>query len=230
MSKRIVLLLALAAVPVSAGAQPFQPGRLTASRDSFDVIYQGQTIGAFIMNLARTGDNFTFSTEARIPLMSVTEIDTLVFNATSLAPSLVTNNQSMRGMTATSRITFANGKATGTVQRPGPNGVQSTPIDAALAPGMIVDGTDAVLLPTVDFSEGLTLNFQTFDAKTAKTKSYEIKVLGKETVTVPAGTFEAWKTQVTSDDTTLIWVSAADPKKIVMLRLEAAQMEMRKAK
>ena len=230
MSKRIVLLLALAAFPIGAGAQPFQPGRLTASRDSFDVIYQGQTIGAFIMTLARTGDNYTFSTEARIPRMGVSETDSLVFNATSLAPSLITNNQAMMGMTAASRVTVANGKATGTVQRPSPNGVQSTSVDAPIAPGVIADGTEAALLPTVDFSEGLTLTFQTFDAKTAQMKTYELKVLGKESVTVPAGTFDTWKTQLTSNETVLVWVSVTDPKKIVMLRSDAAQMEMRRAK
>jgi hypothetical protein len=230
MSKRILLLPALAILPMSAGAQPFQPGRLVASRDSFDVIYQGQAIGAFIMNLARTGDNYTFSTEARIPRMGVSETDSLVFNATSLAPSLITNNQSMMGMSAASRVTIANGKATGTVQRPGPGGVQTTAVDAPVAPGTIADGTEAALLPTVDFSEGLTVSFQTFDAKTAQVKTYELKVLGKETVTVPAGTFDAWKTQISSNETVLIWVSTADPKKIVMLRSDAAQMEMRRAK
>ena len=230
MSRRILVLLAFAALPISAHAQPFQPGRLTASRDSFEVIYQGQSIGAFIMSLVRTGDNYTLSTQALLPRIGVLETDSVVFNATSLAPSLVTNNQSMMGMSAASRITIANGKATGTVQRPGPGGVQTQTIDMALAPGTIADGTEVALFPTLDFSQDLKLNFQTFDAEAGKMKSYELTVLGKESVTVPAGTFDTWKTQITSNETFLVWVTATDPKKIVMLRQEAAQMEMRRAK
>jgi hypothetical protein len=230
MSKRLILVLLTAAIPMGASAQPFQPGRLAASRDSFDVIYQGQSIGAFVMNLERTGDNYTFSTQALIPRMSVLETDSLVFNATSLAPSLVTNNQSIMGMSAVSRIAFANGKATGTAQRATPGGVQTQPIDAPIPPGTIADGTEIPSLSTVDFSQDLTLSFQTFDAKAAKVKSYELKVLARESVTVPAGTFEAWKLQLTSNETVLVWVSVADPKRILLLRQEAAQMEMRRAK
>jgi hypothetical protein len=230
MSKRLTLALLAVVIPMGASAQIFQPGRLAASRDSFDVIYQGQSIGAFVMNLERTGDNYTFSTQALLPRMGVLETDSLVFNATSLAPSLITNQQSMMGMSATSRIAFANGKATGTIQRATPGGVQNRAVDTAIAPGTIIDGTEIPLLSTVDFSQDLTLTFQTFDPKMGRVKPYELKVLGKESVTVPAGTFDAWKLQLTSNETVLVWVSASDPKKIVLLRQEAAQMEMRRAR
>jgi hypothetical protein len=229
MRTRIVLLLVLA-VTSAAQAQTFQPGRLAAGRDSFVVVYQGQPIGAYIMALSKSGDNFTYTGEVRLPQMGVNQSDTIVFNATTLAPTLLTVNSQMGGMAGLTRVTVANGKATGSSQQPGPNGVTSVVIDATLAPGVIGDGVDPLLIQTMDFSDGLTMSYQAFDAKTGKTKPYALKVAGKETVTVPAGTFEAWKIELTSDDAATIWVSTADPKKLVMLRLDSAQLEMRRAK
>src|SRR5437868_4688452 len=65
MIKRIALLVTMIA-PAVAGAQSFQPGRLpAASRDSFEVIYQGQPFGGFVMTHTKSGDNVTLVTEIR---------------------------------------------------------------------------------------------------------------------------------------------------------------------
>jgi hypothetical protein len=229
MRKTAAMLLAIV-IPAYAGAQTFQPGRLpAASRDSFEVVYQGQPIGTVTMALAKTGDNFIFVGDVRLPRMGLTQLDSIVFNATTLAPSLITNNGSMMGQSGVTRVTVANGKATGTAQQPGPGGMQTRTIDAAVAPGVIGDGVDPLLIQTLDFSDGMSMTYQAFDAKTGKTKPYALKVVGKENVTVPAGTMEAWKIELTSDEVATIWVSTADPKKLVMLRLESAQLELRRA-
>ena len=227
MLKRITLLAVLVA-PL-AGAQTFQPGRLVASRDSFDVVYQGRPIGAFVMSLTRTGDNFTFVGDVRIAQMGLTQIDTIVFNATTLAPTLLTTNANMMGQSGATRVTVANGKATGTSQQPSPAGPQTTAIDAAVAPGVIGDGADPLLIQTLDFSEAMAMSYQAFDAKSGRTKTYNLKVVGKEQVTVPAGTMEAWKLELVSDEAATLWVSTAEPRKILMLRLDAQQLEMKRA-
>jgi hypothetical protein len=225
------LLLALALAPIAASAQSFQSGRIpAANRDSFAVIYQGQPIGAFIMSHTKTGDTVTLTAEARLPAMGVSQLDSIVFHATTFSPSLITTTSTMMGTSGGARVTIANGKATGMVNQPSAGGaIQKIPIDAVVAPGVIADGAEAVLIPTLDFSEGMTMNFQTFDPKSAKTKSYVLKVVGKETVTVPAGSIESWKVELVSDESVTVWVSVADPKRLVMLRLEGAQMEMKRA-
>lgn len=229
MFTRIAVLVAM--TPLAAAAQTFQPGRLAAtSRDSFDVVYQGQPIGAFVMSHTRAGDNVTFITEARIAQMGVTEVDTIVFNATTLMPVLMTNNQSMQGMSMAGRVTIAEGKATGTIQQPGAGGIETMPVSATIAAGVIADGAEALLIPTLDFSDQMTVNYKTFDHKAGRTKDYSLKILGKETVTVPIGAIESWKAEITGDDTVQVWVSTADPKKVVMLRLASAQVEMKRAK
>ena len=229
MRNRIALLLAIAAPAVSQ-AQSFQPGRLAAGRDSFQVVYQGQPIGDFVMGLTKAGENFTFTGDVRLPNMGVNQTDTIVFNATTLAPSLITTNAQMGPATGATRVTIANGKATGTSQQPGPAGMQSITIDTPIAAGVIGDGVDPLLIQTMDFSDGLSYTYQAFDGKSGKTKTYHLKVIGKENVTVPAGTMEAWKIELASDEAATIWVSTAEPKKLVMLRLDSAQLEMKRIK
>ena len=225
------LLLALLLFPLAADAQKFLPARLPdAARDSFDIVYQGQAVGAFLMSVSRTGETVTLVGEARIPRMRVQEIDSVVFHAASLAPISFANHQTIAGASGSSRVTVVNGKATGTVQRPGPNGVQTIAVDAVIGAGVLADGAEVALLPTLDMSEEATISFQTFDAKTATTKTYEAKVGPRESITVPAGTFDAWKVDLTSDASVTIYISFAEPRKIVLIRLEEAQMEMRRAK
>jgi hypothetical protein len=227
--RKTLLLLATIVLPLSAEAQ-FQPGRLpAAARDSFDIVYQGQPIGSFIMAHSRTGDNVTLVTTASIAMMQMTAVDSVVFNATTLAPVLFMSSQSQGPMSIGGRVTVTNGKAVGSVQTMSRTGPQTVSVDAAVPSGIAPDGADAILVPTLDFSEGLAVNFQTFDAKSGKPKSYALKVIGKETVTVPAGTFETWKTEITSDEVAQMWVTTAEPRKIVMMRLESQQLEMKKA-
>ena len=228
MRKIIALLLAVAAP--AAAQQAFQPGRLVASRDSFDVVFQGQPVGGFIMSLAKSADNFTLAVDIRLPAMGLVQTDTVVFHGISLAPVLITSGQTMMGQSATTRVTVAGGKASGTAQRPGPGGIQTSRVDVTVPPGVIAEGAEAALIPTLALSQDLIHNFDTFDAKTGKTTSYKLEVLGKESVTVPAGTFETWKVQLTGGEGLTGWVTTADPKKIVQLRVESAQMEMRRVK
>jgi hypothetical protein len=231
MLKRIAVLATLVA-PIAAGAQSFQPGRLAAaSRDSFEVVYQGQPFGSFVMAHAKAGENVTLVTDIRLPQLGMVEIDSMVFNATTLAPVMYSVAQSAQGMNVGGgRFTVANGKASGSMQQRGRGGMQTLPVDAAIPIGVIVDGTDPLLITTIDFSDALAMNFQTFDGKSGKIKNYTLKVLGKESVTVPAGTFDAWKTEVSGDGEVFqVWVSTAEPRKLLMMRIEAQQLEMKRA-
>ncbi|MBC7927878.1 MAG: prolyl oligopeptidase family serine peptidase [Bryobacteraceae bacterium] len=63
-------------------------------------------------------------------------------------------------------------------------------------------------------AEGYTTTFRNFDLQRQKVKLTELKVDGTEKVTVPAGTFDAWRVQLTSADggadKSTLWVSKND--------------------
>ena len=69
--------------------------------------------------------------------------------------------------------------------------------------------------------------FRNFDVQKQKVQLKQAKVTGAESVTVPAGTFEAWKVEITSAEgepgQTTLWV-AKDSRKVVKISATLPQM------
>jgi hypothetical protein len=231
MSRQSVVFVAtLACLPVVANAQAFQPGRLPAmTRDSFEVLAQGQPGGALVVSLTRTGDTLRLVNEMSIAMgAGLRTVDTVVSSAITLMPVSITSMQWGRGLAAVSRTTVANNRATGTAQSPGRTAVQTMPINAELPNGAFAFGMEYVLLPTLDLSEGFSMTCLTYDPTTGATESCTVKVAGKETVTVPAGTYEAWKVTYTTHHTFTMFITTAEPRKLLLIRPEGLPIEMRR--
>ena len=67
-------------------------------------------------------------------------------------------------------------------------------------------------------AEGFTTTFRNFDAQTQKVKLLQLSVAGAEKVTVPVGTFDAYRVEVSSadggPDKKTAWI-AKDSRKVV---------------
>lgn len=95
------------------------------------------------------------------------------------------------------QVEFKGGRAKGTMN----TGGQSRPIDAAIDGPLFADAAGAgTVLAALPLSDGYTVSFRNFDIQTAKVKVMALKVAGSETVTVPAGTFECFKVEVSPAD------------------------------
>jgi hypothetical protein len=222
----------LALGSVGAAAQTFQPGRLPiSSRDSFEIVGQGQPMGTLVISLAKSGETFTLVGDMRVTSIGAQQLDTVIFDAATLAPTTLSHTQSVRGMSTGGRILVVAGKATGKIERPGAGGVpQAVDISTPMAAGVLADGMETVLIPTMDLREGITASFQFFDPNNGMIKPYTLKVVGRESVTVPAGTFDAWKVEFTTDQVVTMWISAEDPRKLVLIALDGGRMQIRRLK
>ena len=58
----------------------------------------------------------------------------------------------------------------------------------------------------------------------------ELTVQARETVTVPAGTFETYRVLVHSKDDAVIFITTALPHRVVLVRVENGAVELRLAK
>lgn len=86
-------------------------------------------------------------------------------------------------------------KVTGAMSMSG----QSRPIDSEVGGPLFADGAgsnDAIA--TLPLAEGYSATFRNFDVQKQKVALKQLKVLAVESVSVPAGTFEAFKIEVTS--------------------------------
>ncbi len=99
-------------------------------------------------------------------------------------------------------------------------GGQEQPIEVGLEAPVYGDGgaIDLVLM-SLPLEEGYTATYRTFDVQVQKVKTFELEVVGIEEVTVGAGTFEAFKVEITPLDgdanVQTNWISTAKPRMIV---------------
>jgi hypothetical protein len=112
-------------------------------------------------------------------------------------------------------VQFADNKATGKMTMNG----QERPITADLGGSLFADGPgSASVIAALPLAEGYTTTFRNFDIMAQRVKPRLLKVTGSEKVTVPAGTFDAYKVEVTpaegTGETTTIWVDKASRRAV----------------
>jgi len=78
---------------------------------------------------------------------------------------------------------------------------QSKPIDVDPGGALFADGAGTFeVLASLPLADGYSLSFRNFDVMKQKPQIKQLKVLGSESVTVPAGTFNAYKLEIVAAD------------------------------
>jgi hypothetical protein len=108
-------------------------------------------------------------------------------------------------------VSYAGNKATGRMSMNG----QDRPIAADLGGALFADGPGAGdIIAALPLADGYATTFRNFDLMGQKVQLRSLRVTGSESVTVPAGTFDAWKVEITPADggtaeTTTLYVDKA---------------------
>lgn len=116
-------------------------------------------------------------------------------------------------------LAFKDNKVTGAMKISG----NDKPIDVAVGGPLFADAGAAHVIAALPLADGYTTTYRNFDLQKQKEKLMQLKVAGAESVTVPAGTFDAWKVEVTSADggpeksTTWIAKDSRKPVKTIAL-------------
>src|SRR5262249_5410971 len=109
--------------------------------------------------------------------------------------TLIVRKRSVVQGPVTINLEFNGNKATGTTNMSG----QDKPVDVARGGPLFADasgsGAAVACLPLAD---GYSTTFRNFDLRKQKEKLMQLKVVGAESVTVPAGTFDSFKVEITS--------------------------------
>jgi dienelactone hydrolase len=121
-------------------------------------------------------------------------------------------------------VAFANGKANGTMAM----GAEPKPVSADLGGPLFAEGPAAhVSIAALPLAEGYSATYRNFDVQKQKPALRQAKVTGAEEVKVPAGTFQAWKVELTSAEgepgATTLWVDKAT-RKVVKTSTTLPQM------
>src|SRR5690349_17349709 len=111
--------------------------------------------------------------------------------------SLLLKRRYIKQGPATIEINVAQNKVTGSTVMNG----QTTPIDTDPGGALFADGAGTFeVIASLPLADGYSLSFRNFDVMKQKPQMKSLKVLGTESVTVPAGTFNAYKVEVVAAD------------------------------
>ncbi len=110
-------------------------------------------------------------------------------------------------------INVASDKLTGSMTMAG----QSKPIDVDPGGALFADGAGAFeVIASLPLADGYSLTFRNFDVEKQKPQIKHLKVVGAESVTVPAGTFDAYKVEILDTandaDKQTIWIDKSSRK------------------
>ena len=112
-------------------------------------------------------------------------------------------------------LDFSNDKATGNMNMNG----QDRAVAVDLGGPLFANGAGAKQsLSCLPLAEGYTTTYRNFDVQQQKVKLLQLKVTGIEKVTVPAGTFDTYKVEITSadggSDKQTLWVARDSHKPV----------------
>jgi dipeptidyl aminopeptidase/acylaminoacyl peptidase len=133
--------------------------------------------------------------------------------------SLLLKRRSIKQGPVSIEMNVAPNKLTGTSIMGGP----PKTIDADPGGALFADGAGAFeVIASLPLADGYSLSFRNFDVMKQKPQIKQLKVVGSESVTVPAGTFDAYKVEILSAendaDKQTVWIDKASRK---VLKIEA---------
>ena len=122
--------------------------------------------------------------------------------------TLLVQNRSVKQGPVAINLKFAGNKAEGTMAMNG----QDKPFALDLGGPLFADAAgSSQAIGCLPLAEGYSTTFRNLDLQKQKVKVMQLKVAGSETVTVPAGTFDSYKVELTpadgSADKTTLWIA-----------------------
>jgi zinc protease len=199
----------------TGGPVSFDRSQLVARSDSFEALVQGNPFGSQTTKLDVAPDSIVF-TESTTLGTFVEQKTTVVLNS-DLTMRRSDQNGMVQNQRAESHLTYADGRVKGTALSPQPTGTpKSVTIDTTVAPGTIDDNVIGLLLPALPLAAGKTFHLNVFSSGEGATKVVTVKVAAVENITVPAGTFSAYRLELSGMQLPVVMhVTTATPRRLV---------------
>ena len=224
--------LLLGATSASLAAQPSSPinfGNLVARTDSFVVMVQGNALGFQRTTIERTEGGFRMIDDVQIgPIMTQhTEVE---IGADGSLRSTKQTGQ-VRGQSTNIEITYHDGRAKGSATTPSLTGLTTTAIDTTVAAGVIDDNLITALLPAFEWSPTVSIALPVFLSGKGYVQSVTLAVKSTEKLTVPAGTFDVYRVELSGGQAPVaMFITTDATHRLVKIAPQGAPLEFVLAK
>lgn len=201
--------------------------RLRVASDSFTITARGRPIGAQRLTWTHDGNGWTLRDATVMPPMvrqeSIISIDR------RLAETALRQEGEMRGTKMRISLDFAAAAKGGSVKGTSltPTNPAEITIDTVVAPGTIDDNAVTPLVGAVKWHDGMDIAFPVLTSGKGTIETYRMRVVGHDTLTVPAGTFDAWQVALTVGTVQVtMFVTRQAPYRIVRMRQEGTPLDI----
>jgi hypothetical protein len=190
-------------------ASDLQPG---TSNYKASIEFGGQTIPLSVTTeIKEDGGSWVVTETADTPQGKIVDVSTIEKG------TLVLKHRSINQGPLVVELDFKDNKASGTMTING----QAKPILVDVGGIIFADGAGTYeVIARLPLAAGYATTFRNFDVQKQKPQLKQLKFLGSETVTVPAGTFDAYKVELTAADDEadkqIVWI-AKDSSKVVKI-------------
>ncbi|OLC05832.1 MAG: hypothetical protein AUH42_06700 [Gemmatimonadetes bacterium 13_1_40CM_70_11] len=199
------------------GAVALDRSQIVARRDSFAILANGNSVGSLVTTVDRSADTIVYTERTTIAVAGIDQTATVTLDAATLDVRRVDQVGSMMGLKPETHLTYTAGRVKGHASAPQPDRtLKSMDIDTTVAPGTIDDNVVSALLPALPLEPGKTVSLNVFTSRDGALKVLTVKVGQPEAVTVPAGTFQAYRLDVSGGEAPLtIYISTLAPRRMV---------------
>ena len=196
------------------GPVSFDRSQIVAHSDSFQALVQGNVFGGQGAKVDVAGDSIVYTETTTIGTFQ--QSSTVVMNS-DLTMRRSDQAGSVQNQRTETHLTYAGGRVKGTAMSPQPTGTpRSLTVDTAVVAGTIDDNALSALVVALPFEQGKTFNLIVFSSGEGAAKVVSVKVAGVENVTVPAGTFPAYRLELSGMQLPIVMhVSQAAPRRLL---------------
>lgn len=197
-----------ASLQIGASTERLDASRLRPSTVTYQVLLNGNPFGTSTSRLSQEDGVWVGRTEMQAgPLAQQTEVRF----GEGLVPILSRMSLSQGPMQVSSDLRFSNGRITGTLQLPEQMGGEKM-VDMEVPAGTLLPGMDEYALRAATLGPGRMLTMPLFNAQSAGLTNLTARVTGEEEVTVPAGSYPAYRLEASAGQQNfVIWVRREAP-------------------
>jgi len=199
--------------PVALDAAQF-----VAHTDSSRVVIQGNPAGFTVSEIRRPqSDSLVYAERSNLASGAFQQQTTIVMEPASGTVRQVDQVTTQGGQNAETHLTYASGRVKGASAAPQPDGsVKRFEIDTALPPGTVDENAVPFVVPALPLAAGKTFALTCFTPSENAIKVLTFKVGAPEAVTVPAGTFQGFRIDVTGSRVPFtMYVGAETPRRVL---------------
>lgn len=207
-----------ASLQVRAAAERVDASALEPVTLTYGVVAQGSPVADVTITLARDDEEWVASTSIAGMMSQESEVRFLQ----DLTPVSARQRTQQGPMTIATELAVADGRLTGRLSLPAQMGGDRE-VDAEAVPGMLLPEMEAWYLAASDLEPGKSVTVPQFDAMSGGAVNVTYTVTGLESVTVPAGTFDALRVESSGTPQAFVLFLRADAPHILLRQEYAGQ-------